>query len=338
MTGLMVRSDEPLLTVEDLVVEYPTDAGPLRAVNRVSFTVQPGEVVAMVGESGAGKSATAMAVLGLHDRGVSVVGSIRLAGRELVGLGEREYRTLRGAEIAVVFQDATGALNPSMRIGAQIAEAFIVHGQERNRKAARARAVERLEELGLPEPRAVARAYPHELSGGMRQRAMLAMALANRPKLLVADEPTTALDATTQAHVLDALERVRLTTRLAVLLVTHDLGIVAGFAHRIVVLYAGRVVEEGPVRQVLESPRHPYTIGLLESVPRLTSGKGRLPVVPGSAPDPRALPMGCAFHPRCAFANDQCMFHRPQLRSLGRGHASACLRVEHLPIPVRWRG
>ncbi len=338
MTELALSNRDPLLAVEDLVVEYPTDAGPLRAVNGVSLSVAPGEVVAVVGESGAGKSATALAVMGLHERGVTVDGSIRLGGRELVGLDEPEYRKVRGADVAVVFQDATAALNPSMRVGAQVAEAFRVHGSEPSRKAARARAVERLEELGLPAPRAAAHAYPHQLSGGMRQRAMLAMALANRPRLLVADEPTTALDSTTQAHVLDALERVRAATGLAVLLVTHDLGIVAGFADRIVVLYAGRVVEDGPTREVLQAPRHPYTIGLLESVPRVASAKRRLPVIPGTAPDLRALPMGCVFHPRCAFANDQCMFHRPQLRALGRGHSSACLRVEHLPLPVRWRG
>ncbi len=325
-----------LLAVDDLTVDFCRDGVLLRAVYGVAFSVHAGETVALVGESGAGKSAVALAVMGLLSPPTVVRGSVRFDGRELMGLRDAEYRDLRGRDLAIVFQDPSGSLNPSMRVGDQIAEALLVHGGGATLRAARVQAIEALTELGLPQPAVAARAFPHELSGGMQQRVMLAMALANRPRLLVADEPTTALDATTQAQVLDVLGRARRGTDLAILLVTHDLGLVAGLADRVLVLYAGRIVEEGSVDEVLRMPRHPYTIGLLGAVPRITNAKGSLPQIPGSAPVLGELPSGCAFRSRCWLADDVCAAAPPELRPVGASQSSACLHVDRLPAPVQW--
>ncbi|MFI5047502.1 MAG: ABC transporter ATP-binding protein [Acidimicrobiia bacterium] len=322
-----------LLEVDDLAVAFGRGPDAPRALDGVSFTVDAGERVALVGESGSGKTVTALAIMGLVDRpGAIVGGSIRLDGAELVGLGERDYRTLRGRDVAMVFQDPSRALNPVLRVGDQVAEAVTVHDPTAD---AAARAAELLERVGLTGRDARARDYPHQLSGGMRQRVMLAMALANRPRLLLADEPTTALDATTQAQVLALLDELRSDTGLAVLFVTHDLGVVAGVADRVVVLYAGRVVESAPTDALFAAPRHPYTRGLLASSPRLSGARGpargSLPAIPGQPPALGAVPPGCAFHPRCAYAEQRCAIDVPGPEVLAEGRTVACLRARDLP-------
>ncbi|MDQ1430159.1 MAG: peptide/nickel transport system ATP-binding protein, partial [Actinomycetota bacterium] len=268
-------NDVAALEVDGLAVQFAVERDVVRAVSDVSFSVASGETVAIVGESGSGKTVTALAVMGLIDRPGSITrGDVRLAGRSLVGVSESEYREVRGREVAMVFQDPMTALNPVMRVGEQIAEAIAVHGGTRSRRAARARAVELLERVGITPASARAREYPHQLSGGMRQRVMVAMALANGPRVLIADEPTTALDVTTQAQILELLGEVQREMGLALVLVTHDLGVVAGLADRVVVMYAGRVVEEGPVDAVFGASGHPYTRGLLASVPRRGDTRG----------------------------------------------------------------
>jgi len=320
-----------VLEVERLSVEFRLDQAVVRAVSDVSLSADAGQTVAVVGESGSGKTVTALAILGLIDRpGAITSGEIRLAGRPLVGLSEREYRQVRGREIAMVFQDPMTSLNPVQRVGEQVAEAIAVHDGTGSRRAARGRALEMLERVGLSPAAARARAYPHELSGGMRQRVMMAMALANRPQVLIADEPTTALDVTTQAQILELLVDLQREMGLTLVIVTHDLGVVAGVADRIVVMYAGRVVEEGPVDAVFASAGHPYTRGLLASVPRRDQERGALAAISGSPPDPARLPAGCAFHPRCALAEDRCRSAVPELRILGVDHRAACVLGEQV--------
>jgi peptide/nickel transport system ATP-binding protein len=326
----------PVVELASLRVEFPTDGRVVRAVDDVSFSVAQGERIAIVGESGSGKTATALAIMGLLDPpGRIAAGDVRLDGRSLLGLSENEYREVRGREVAMVFQDPMTALNPAMRVGQQIAEAVMVHERSGRRGAAKQRAVGLLEQVGIGSPAARARDYPHQLSGGMRQRVMLAMALANAPRVLIADEPTTALDATTQAQVLELIETMRAEVGLAVVLITHDLGIVAGHADRIVVMYAGRVVEVGDVEQVFASPLHPYTRGLLSSLPTVSSGRGALTPIPGSPPDLARVPEGCAFHPRCAFAQDRCRVAVPPLLELRPGHHTACIRAPELSAESR---
>ena len=321
------------LEVEHLSVEFRLERTVASAVSDVSLSVDAGETVAVVGESGSGKTVTALAVMGLIDRpGAITGGEIRLAGRGLVGLSEREYRALRGREIAMVFQDPMTALNPVQRVGDQVAEAIAVHDGTASRRTARGRAVEMLERVGLSPAGARARAYPHELSGGMRQRVMMAMALANRPQVLIADEPTTALDVTTQAQILELLVDLQGEMGLALVIVTHDLGVVAGVADRVAVMYAGRVVEEGPVDALFGAAGHPYTRGLLASVPRREHERGGLRAIPGSPPDPARLPPGCAFHPRCALAEDRCRSAVPELRVVAAGHRAACVFAEQVSL------
>jgi oligopeptide/dipeptide ABC transporter ATP-binding protein len=285
-----------------------------------------------VGESGCGKSATALSILRLVEPGRIVSGRILFEGRDLLELPEREMRRVRGGRIGLVFQEAAAALNPVMRVGAQVAEAIRVH-TDASRREARERAVELLRMVALADPEAQARAYPHELSGGMKQRAMLAIALACSPALLIADEPTTALDVTIQAQILALLRRLREELSLTVLLITHDLGVVAENAHRVGVMYAGRIVEEGPVAGVLGAPQHPYTRGLLRSVPgRKTAVAGqdarRLPTLPGSVPDPTAPPPGCRFHPRCAERLPRCDRVDPRETATAPGRRVSCLLYE----------
>nr|WP_245883174.1 ABC transporter ATP-binding protein [Streptomyces hyaluromycini] len=329
------RPPEAVLEVRGLSVGFDVPAGRLPAVDGVDLTLRRGEILALVGESGSGKSALSMSLVGLN-RGprTHIAGSVSFRGRELVGASERELRRVRGKDVAVVFQDALAALNPLHRAGAQVAETIRAHGDV-PRATAASRAVELLGEVGIAGPARAARAYPHQLSGGMRQRVMIAMGLANDPAVLIADEPTTALDVTIQAQVLALLKRVQREHGTSVLLITHDLGVVAEVADRVAVMYAGRIVEQGTRDEVLFDPQHPYTMGLLGSVPPLHGPvPERLPAIPGSPPAGVARPSGCGFRPRCGFAQDGCE-SRPELRRRhgGAAHLDACV----LPAEARMR-
>jgi oligopeptide/dipeptide ABC transporter ATP-binding protein len=323
-----------LLEVDDLHVEFKTFDGVVHAVNGVTLTIRRGETLALVGESGSGKTVTALSIMGLVlTPGRIAAGRISFEGRDLGSLSEREYRGLRGGTVAMVFQDPLSSLNPSYRVGAQIAEALHAH-TDVSKGAARARAAELLALVGIPQAAERARDYPHQFSGGMRQRAMIAMAIANSPRLLIADEPTTALDVTIQAQVLDVLRNAQRENDSALLLITHDLGVVAGLADRVAVMYAGRVVEEGDLDAVFYDPRHPYTVGLLESLPRLDSRRGEpLRTIPGSPPGLVALPVGCPFAPRCAFVIDRCREERPELALVPGApeRRAACWRADEVP-------
>lgn len=318
----------PVLSVRELTVEFPTDDGIVHAVDRVSFEVGNHETLGIVGESGSGKSVTAMAILGLLPKTASISGDVRFRGVGLLGRPERQLEQLRGRRIAMVFQDALAALNPVFKVGDQIGEAITVHREIGDREL-RERVVELLDLVGIPNTRQRADQYPHEYSGGMRQRAMIAMAIANDPDLLIADEPTTALDVTIQAQVLDVLERIQNRTQSSIMLITHDLGVVAGVTDRVMVMYAGRQVELGTVEQVFYEPRHPYTTGLLASLPRLdrrVDKADRLHRIKGQPPSLVFLPPGCAFHPRCPEARipGLCVDARPDLFEIGEGHWTAC--------------
>ncbi|MBX9638886.1 MAG: ABC transporter ATP-binding protein, partial [Mycobacteriaceae bacterium] len=317
-----------LLEVADLAVTFPTDGIPVTAVRGISYHVNPGEVVAMVGESGSGKSAAAMAVMGLLPEYATVSGSVRLHGTELLGLGDDGMSRFRGKSIGMVFQDPMSALTPVYTVGDQIAEAIRVHRHDVGRKAARERAVELLELVGISQPAQRARAFPHELSGGERQRVVIAMAIANDPDLLICDEPTTALDVTVQAQILEVLKKARDVTGAGVLIITHDLGVVAEFADRALVMYAGRVVESAGVSDLYRDHQMPYTIGLLGSVPRLDAPQGtRLVPIPGAPPSLVGLEPGCPFAPRCPLAIDECRSAEPVLIEVAVGHRAACIRT-----------
>jgi oligopeptide/dipeptide ABC transporter ATP-binding protein len=315
---------EPLLRVEELAVQYPGERGPVRAVDGLSFELRRGETYALVGESGCGKSATGLALARLVEPGRITAGRIVFEGRDLLALGEREMRRIRGARIGIVFQEPAAALDPVMRIGSQVSEALRIHRRMRGNEA-REEAVRLLRLVRLPDPERQARAWPHELSGGMQQRVMLAIALSCSPSLLVADEPTTALDVTIQAQILELLRQLKRELGLTVLLITHDLGVVAENADRVGVMYAGRLAEEATVHELFERPLHPYTRGLLGSrLGRLARGDRRLPTLPGSVPDPAAPPSGCRFHPRCPEAFEPCAVHEPQIARDERGRRVAC--------------
>jgi oligopeptide/dipeptide ABC transporter ATP-binding protein len=291
-----------LLQVQDLHVHFPGADRPVRAVDGVSFSLREGETYALVGESGCGKSATALSVLRLVEPGLIAGGSIRFDGRDLIGLTEKEMQRVRGGRIGMVFQEAGAALNPVMRVGSQVAETIRIHDKSKSRKEAWAEAVRLLDVVALADPARQARSYPHEMSGGMKQRVMMAIALAAAPTLLIADEPTTALDVTIQAQILALLRRLRAEYRLTVLLITHDLGVVAENADRVGVMYAGRLVEEAPVKELFATPRHPYTRALLQALPgrrAAVDDSRRFPTLAGSVPDPADPPAGCRFHPRC---------------------------------------
>jgi oligopeptide/dipeptide ABC transporter ATP-binding protein len=324
-------NDAPLLEVEHLSVTFPTDAGDARALEDVSFTLHAGETLGIVGESGSGKSMTAMAIMGILPRNAVVTGSIRLRGRELIGLSDDELREVRGNEVAIVFQDALTALNPVATVGDQLIEAVRVHRPETTHEERRARAVELLELVGIPAPEKRIERYPHEFSGGMRQRVMIAMSIANEPDLLIADEPTTALDVTVQAQVLEVLRAVQRRTGTTVVVITHDLGVVAGIADRVVVMYAGGVVEAADVEPLFYETSHPYTAGLLASLPRLdrrSSRDDRLYQIPGQPPMATNRPTGCRFAPRCAYAvAGRCDVVVPPPLNVGGTHTASCVRV-----------
>jgi oligopeptide/dipeptide ABC transporter ATP-binding protein len=317
----------PLLDVRDLTTEFVIERGGarhiIRAVDGVSFHIRRGETVGLVGESGSGKSVTARSIIRLVSHpGRIAGGSIVFEGRDLAHLNEGELRHVRGARIGFVFQEPMTALNPVFTIGDQIAEALIVHRVARG-AAARARAVELLDAVRMPDPSRRARDYPHQLSGGMRQRALIAAAIACQPSLLIADEPTTALDVTIQAEILDLLGSMRDRFGLSLLLITHDLGVVARLADRVAVMYAGRIIEEGAMRDVLAAPQHPYTRGLLASLPGTTPGS-RLLAIPGTVPDLAALPPGCAFAPRCSRRFGACDGRPPAAITVSPGHSARC--------------
>ncbi|MDF2711122.1 MAG: dipeptide transporter ATP-binding protein, partial [Nonomuraea muscovyensis] len=314
----------PVLEVRDLNVWF----GDVHAVRGVGYEVRPGEVLGIVGESGSGKSVTSAAVMGLLPRGARVTGSVRLHGRELVGAREKELTALRGRAISMVFQDPLSALTPVYRVGDQIAEAVRVH-QRVTKEQALVKAVALLDLVGIPSPAQRALAFPHEFSGGMRQRVVIAMAIANDPDVIICDEPTTALDVTVQAQVLEVLKTAQRETGAAIVMITHDLGVVAGFADRVMVMYAGRPVEVGDVDDVYYRPRMPYTVGLLGSIPRVDRD-GRRPLAPieGSPPSPAALPPGCPFAPRCELRAPVCDEAEPPLFDVGPGHRAACVRWE----------
>jgi oligopeptide/dipeptide ABC transporter ATP-binding protein len=320
---------EPALEIAGLEVDFPSRTGPVRAVRGMDLTLAPGEVLGIVGESGSGKSVTALAAMGLLPRGAEVRGSIRFGGRELVGSKERDLTTVRGTGLAMIFQDPMTSLNPVYTVGWQITEAILAH-QDVSKDAARRRAVELLATVGIAEPQRRADDYPHQLSGGMRQRVVIAIAMANRPRVILADEPTTALDVTVQAQVLESLRTALTETGAALLLITHDLGVVAGLADRVLVMYAGRAVETGTAEDVFFRPSMPYTVGLLASVPRLDDDGERLRQIPGSPPPANGRSAGCPFAPRCPLATDECRAREPELADVDRAgpqpgpHRAAC--------------
>ncbi len=322
---------EPLLEVENLAVTFPTDGGDLYAVRGLSYHVAPREVVAMVGESGSGKSAAAMAVIGLLPSYATVSGSVRLGRQELLDKSDADMSKIRGARIGTVFQDPMSALTPVYTVGDQIAEAITVHHRQVSARDARRRAIELLELVGIAQASTRARSFPHELSGGERQRVVIAIAIANDPDLIICDEPTTALDVTVQAQILEVLKTARDMTGAGVLIITHDLGVVAEFADRALVMYAGRAVEQAGVESLYADRRMPYTAGLLGSVPRLGAPRGeRLVPIPGAPPSLVVLPPGCPFAPRCPLAADECRRSEPALTVVAPDHAAACFRSDQV--------
>lgn len=322
----LAESDRSLLDVRGLTVEFRTRDGVARAAADVNLLVERGRTVALIGESGCGKSVTAAAIMGIvAPPGAVTAGEIVFNGVDVLGLDDAARRALRGTQMAMVFQDAPSALNPVMSVGRQIAEMFTVH-RGMHRKAALTRAVELMDVVGIPSAAARARDYPYEFSGGMRQRVMIAMAIALSPQLLIADEPTTALDVTAQAQILTLLAELKRELSMSVLLITHDLAVASQVADDVVVMYAGRVVERGPLREVFDRPGHPYTRALLDSVPG-RQPPGQLPVIPGMPPRLTHLPPGCAFAPRCGFAAAECVAAVPQLRSVAPGREVACVRA-----------
>jgi peptide/nickel transport system ATP-binding protein/oligopeptide transport system ATP-binding protein len=317
----------PLLSVRDLTVAFRAEGRTVAAVDRVGFDVAAGEVLGIVGESGSGKSVTALAVMGLLPANGRVTsGEILFEGTDLLRLPARRMRDLRGRRIGMIFQEPMTSLNPVFTIGDQIVET-VVHHERLGRHAARERAVDMLARVGIPSPRQRLDDYPHQMSGGMRQRVMIAMALACSPRLLLADEPTTALDVTIQAQLLDLLNDLRREFGMAVVVITHNMGVIAEFADRVAVFYAGRVAEVAPVEPLFDRPAHPYTHGLLASTPRLDADAERLVTIPGSMPNIAAPPPGCRFAPRCGFKVEACDAGRPPLVAVGDGHRAACIRA-----------
>ena len=321
-------STAPLLEVRGLKVCFATEEGELPAVDGVSFSVRPGCTLGIVGESGCGKSVTALAIMGLVPTppGRIAGGAVLFQGRDLLGLSSAELRELRGNRIAMIFQEPMTSLNPAFTVGDQIAEAIRRH-ENVGKREARARAIEMLRRVRIPAPERRIDDYPHRLSGGMRQRVMIAMALACGPELLIADEPTTALDVTIQAQILDLMRELRAALGTAIILISHDLGVIAEIADEVVVMYAGKVVERAAVGELFADPQHPYTIGLLGALPKLDGDRPRLATIAGAVPSPLALPRGCRFHPRCPFADEGCRRAEPTLAEVVPGHFAACFKA-----------
>jgi len=326
---------DSLLVVADLKTHFFTDRGVAQAVDGVSFTIPAGSTLGLVGESGCGKSVTALSILRLipDPPGRIVGGSILLEGRDLRNLSEEEIRQVRGNQISMIFQEPMTSLNPVFTIGDQIMEALLLH-RKVSRKEAEEQAIDMLRRVKIPSAETLIHQYPHQISGGMRQRVMIAMALVCRPKLLIADEPTTALDVTIQAQILELLEELQEEFGMSILLITHDLGIVADLADAVAVMYAGRIVEYAPTRELFANPRHPYTLGLFQSRPRLGMKKKRLEVIPGVVPNPIDFPRGCRFHPRCGYVAEDCRKTDVALETVGAQHDSACLRVQRKEIEL----
>jgi oligopeptide/dipeptide ABC transporter ATP-binding protein len=332
--SMTIASNAPLLEVSDLQVQFATDSGIVRAVDGVSFQLRKGETLAVVGESGSGKSVTSLAIMGLLPRpgGRIAGGSICFDGKDLSLCSKAEMRLIRGTGIGMIFQEPMTSLNPVQTVGEQIAERVRVHTRLGER-AAMAQAIEMLRLVKIPDPARRAQSYPHQMSGGMRQRVMIAMALACHPKLLIADEPTTALDVTIQAQILDLMRNLQSEFGMAILFITHDLGVVAEMADRVVVMYAGRAVEEAGVREIFARPRMPYTRALLRSIPRVDRAadhQQRLEAITGNVPNPRELPAGCAFHPRCRHTEACCIAQAPVLQDTGEGHMVRCCRWDQI--------
>jgi peptide/nickel transport system ATP-binding protein len=323
-----VSADRLLLDVRGLTVRFPTSDGVVQAVNDVSFTLSRGETLGIVGESGSGKSVSNLAIMGLLNRNRTLIsGEVLFLGRDLLTLPQADLREIRGKDIAMVFQDPFASLHPMYRVGDQIAEAYLVHS-DGNKAAGRARAVELLDHVGIPNAKSRARDYPHQFSGGMRQRAMIAMALVHNPAILICDEPTTALDVTVQAQILELIEAVKDEFDIGVILVTHDLGVVAETASSVMVMYAGRIMEYGPAREVFEQPQHPYAWGLLDSMPTIERRLAALVPIEGSPPSLISPPSGCPFHPRCPHRFAPCVTEVPPLIARDpSAHLDAC----HLP-------
>jgi peptide/nickel transport system ATP-binding protein len=317
-----------LLEVEGLRTSFRVEAGEFSAVDGVSFALDAGRTLGLVGESGCGKSVTALSIMGLvpAPAGRIVAGSIRFEGADLLKLSATELRELRGDRLSMIFQEPMTSLNPAFTVGEQIVEGILRHRRS-SREEARSRAIEMLRRVHIPSPEQRFDDYPHRLSGGMRQRVMIAMALACEPKLLIADEPTTALDVTIQAQILDLMRALREETGTAIILITHDLGVVAELADEVAVMYSGRIVERAPVATLFARPQHPYTVGLLGSIPRLDIEQERLPAIEGVVPNPLAPVAACRFHPRCPFAIDKCRRDDPATISVGNGHLAACWRA-----------
>jgi oligopeptide transport system ATP-binding protein len=324
---------EPLLSIQDLVVDFRTEDGVVHAVDGVSYDLYPGEILGIVGESGSGKSVSTLALLGLIPMppGKIVSGTAMFKGRDLLRLKKKELRKVRGNEVAMVFQDPMTSLNPVLTVGRQLGEAIKTHYPDEKEDAVKHKVIDLLRLVGVPNPETRYTQYPHEFSGGMRQRAMIAMGISNSPSLLIADEPTTALDVTIQAQVLEVLKRVQQETDAATILITHDLGIVAEMCQRVLVMYAGHIVESGTVEDIFRAPRHPYTIGLMNSLPKLTGDEEWLEPITGAPPSLINLPPGCPFHPRCFLARERCRQEVPPLAPVeGEGHLSACHFSEEL--------
>ena len=317
---------ETLLEVKDLRTQFKRGKKDwITAVNGVSFNVNAGEIVGLVGESGCGKSVTSLSVMRLHnERLTKISGSIKFGGKEVLDLTTSEMQSMRGNEMSMIFQEPMSALDPIMRIEDQLAEAISLHNSNMSKAEIHERCVNSLKLVGIPEPEMTLRNYPHELSGGMCQRVMIAMAMSCEPKLLIADEPTTALDVTIQAQILALMEDIRNRRNTGILLITHDLGVVAETCSRVIVMYAGNIVEEAPVKELFANPQHPYTEGLIASVPRLGKRLYRLPSIPGSVPDLSVMPEGCRFAPRCKYAQDSCKQKLPELQTVAEGHRCAC--------------
>jgi len=331
-----MASEKRLVEVVDLKTYFDTDEGTVKAVDGVSFHIDKGETLGVVGESGSGKSVMSLSVMRLiaTPPGRIASGQILFDGQDIVKKSERDMRRIRGNEIAMIFQEPMTSLNPVYTVGDQIAEAIVLHQKETSRAAMR-KATEMLDLVGIPEPAKRVKNYPHQMSGGMRQRVMIAMALSCNPKLLIADEPTTALDVTIQAQILDLMRTLQREIGMAIMFITHDLGVVAEMADRVVVMYAGRAVEEAGVVDIFKNPQQPYTLGLMNSIPRVDKAaehQERLIAIPGNVPNPLYLPEGCAFHPRCRFIKDECKAAIPDLVDAGGGHMVRCIRHAELDL------